>query len=170
LKETRILGICGGYQVLGRRLSDPQGIEGGILEEEGLGLIPMDTRIMPLKVTRQVTGRLKEEPRLPVRGYEIHMGRSTGHRPLTPLILLEGGEEEGYRSDDGRVLGTYLHGIFDSPSFSERLFNPVRRARGLKPVKSLDHDVIRETHLDALADLMRQSLNMAKIYRIIEGR
>jgi len=170
LKETRILGICGGYQVLGRRLSDPEGIEGRILEEEGLGLIPMDTRIMPLKVTRQVTGLLKEEPRLPVRGYEIHMGRSTGHGPLPPLILLEGGEEEGYRSDDGRVLGTYLHGIFDSPSFRERLFNPVRRARGLTPVKSLDYDAIRETHLDALADLMRQSLDMAKIYRIIEGR
>ncbi|OPL08108.1 MAG: hypothetical protein AVO33_02115 [delta proteobacterium ML8_F1] len=169
LRETRIMGICGGYQILGEVVRDPDGIEGDIAMEEGLGLIPMETRMKPFKVTRQSRGVLTDDETVAVRGYEIHMGKSLFLKAPSPLLRLENGEEEGYQSSDKRIVGTYLHGIFDSPSFREGFFNPIRREKGLKAVKSRDYEALRETYLDQLASVIRTSLDMEKIYRIVEA-
>jgi len=115
----RVVGLCGGYQMLGRRVLDPHGIEGSVREADGLGLLDVETVLEPEKTVRNVAGRslFHDEP---LSGYEIHLGRTTGPDALRPAVLIEG-RPDGAVSSDGRVWGTYLHGIFVADGFRGKL-------------------------------------------------
>ncbi len=110
-----VLGLCGGYQMLGRSIGDPQGIEGEPGTVHGLGLLDVETMIAGDKVTAPVAGRHVASG-APVTGYEIHMGRTEGADCDRPFLDL-GGRPDGAQSADGRVIGTYAHGIFASDEF-----------------------------------------------------
>jgi adenosylcobyric acid synthase len=110
-----IVGLCGGYQMLGRRVLDPKRIEGMEAEAEGLGLLDVETVMEPEKTVRAVTARSVRFGR-PLEGYEIHIGRTTGPDCARPVAAVDG-VEEGATSPDGKVFGTYLHGLFGADAF-----------------------------------------------------
>jgi adenosylcobyric acid synthase len=170
-----VAGICGGFQMLGKRIADPHGVESAREEVEGLGLLDVETTMLEFKQTHEVDGVL-----LPaagdcalagaagVSGYEIHMGETTLGplaRPLLRLARRSGrGVEllDGAVSSDGRVWGTYLHGLFDRPEVRAALLAALRRRRGLAapaaaPVSTLDLE------LDRLADHLQAHLDLAPI-------
>src|SRR5262249_42927075 len=105
-----ILGLCGGYQMLGRAIDDPQGIEGPAGQVAGLGLLDVETVLSEEKRLEAVTG--KTDDGCPLGGYEMHMGATNGPDRARPLARLADGAPEGAVSADGRVIGTYIHGLF----------------------------------------------------------
>jgi len=146
-----VLGICGGYQMLGESVSDPTGMEGRAGSQPGLGLIPARTRLFPPKITRQVAGTVRAPGWLPtpVTGYEIHNGRTEVTPGLERPWLQLAGEPDGWCAPDGRILGTYLHGLFDHVSFRQAFLARlgINRFGPADPLESaLTHleEVIRE--------------------------
>jgi adenosylcobyric acid synthase len=107
----RVLGICGGYQMLGRALADPDGVEGPAGEEQGLGLLDVETAMTGEKALRAVAGTCLANG-APFSGYEMHVGRTRGPDCARPLLRLGDGREDGAISPDGRVMGAYAHGLF----------------------------------------------------------
>ncbi|MDR5894075.1 cobyric acid synthase [Halomonas mongoliensis] len=154
----RVLGICGGFQMLGHAIHDPEGLEGPAGSSEGLGLLEFETRMVAGKQLRNVSGRLLAEG-VPIDGYEIHHGVSEGAALARPLCELAG-EPEGAVSADGRVLGSYLHGLFDRPEACTALL-----ARcGLEGAEAaVDYDAHRQRELDRLADCLEAHLDIAAI-------
>ncbi|WP_413624521.1 cobyric acid synthase [Luteibacter sp. Lutesp34] len=154
----KVIGICGGMQVLGRAVHDPDGIEGPAGSDEGLGLLDFETTLAPTKQLRTVRGRL-----LPggasVTGYEIHCGVSNGPGMTVPAVQLDDGRSDGARSDDGRVLGTYLHGLFDDPDALAALLGDA----GLDHAAPLDLRALREATLDRLADTVDAHMDTAML-------
>ena len=142
-----VLGICGGLQMLGLSIADPNGLEGAAGESAGFGWLDSRTIIRSEKRLRNVTGRLTFAEAA-VRGYEIHMGRSEGAALERPAVRLDDGTLDGAMSPDGQVLGTYLHGIFESPDGCAALL----RWAGLRSPVLVDHDAERERMLERLAD------------------
>jgi adenosylcobyric acid synthase len=110
-----VVGICGGYQMLGRKVRDPDGIEGSVRETEGLGLLDVETVMEPEKTVRNVSARSVAFS-LPLEGYEIHLGRTAGPDCSRPVAEIEG-VADGATSADGKVFGTYLHGLFAADRF-----------------------------------------------------
>jgi len=110
-----VVGICGGFQMLGRIVRDPQGIEGSVTEADGLGLLDIETVMEPEKTVRNVTARSVPFD-LPLEGYEIHLGRTTGADTRRPSAVING-VDDGAISADGKVLGTYMHGLFCADAF-----------------------------------------------------
>ncbi|WP_340161503.1 cobyric acid synthase [uncultured Hoeflea sp.] len=115
----RIIGICGGLQMLGRMVRDPQGVEGGETATEGLGFLDIETEMAPEKTVRNISARSAEYD-VALSGYEIHLGVSKGADAVRPMTILDG-RPDGAMSPDGRVSGTYLHGLFDSDEYRARL-------------------------------------------------
>ncbi|MEM8596638.1 MAG: cobyric acid synthase [Pseudomonadota bacterium] len=141
----RILGLCGGYQMLGRSIADPEGIEGPAGSDRGLGLLDIETVMTPEKRLAQVTGRHVESD-TPISGYEIHIGRTEGPDRARPLLEIDG-RAEGAVSTDGRVAGAYVHGLFASDAFRAAYL------AGLGATASdLAYDAAVDATLDALAD------------------
>lgn len=167
-----LCGICGGYQMFGTSVEDPDHLESELSISEGIGLIPMKTLLCQEKRTKLVEGNCVPFG-APVRGYEIHMGRScfqSGlHRPF--LHLMEEGivVGEGYFHKESRVIGTYLHGLFDSSSFTREFFNTIRKEKGLQAIdrKPKDYWVEKEEELSRLAETVRGALDMEAIYEIL---
>ncbi|QTP55636.1 cobyric acid synthase [Billgrantia sulfidoxydans] len=158
----RVLGICGGLQMLGRAVHDPEGLEGPAGASEGLGLLEFETRMVAGKQLRNVSGRLLPEG-VPVTGYEIHNGVSEGPALARPLVELQGGPD-GAVSDDGRVMGTYLHGLFDGPEACAALLARCGlEAQG----DAVDYRAHRQQELDRLADCLEANLDMAAIARLV---
>jgi len=154
----KVMGICGGLQMLGQWIDDPEGLEGEPGRSRGLGLLTMETRLVAGKQLHNVTGQLLPE-RTPLAGYEIHNGVTTGAALEQPLLNLEG-RPDGAVSDDGQVFGCYVHGIFDRPETCDAL---LKRA-GLKVVGSaVDYQVHREAELDRLADMVDAYLDTARL-------
>ncbi|NEL26737.1 MAG: cobyric acid synthase CobQ, partial [Xanthomonas perforans] len=110
----KLLGICGGLQMLGTHLHDPRGIEGAAGSSPGLGWLSLQTTLQPHKQLHRVHGRLLLGD-ASVSGYEIHCALSSGAALARPLLQLDDGRTDGAISDDGQVLGTYVHGVFDHP-------------------------------------------------------
>ncbi|UPG86147.1 cobyric acid synthase [Luteibacter aegosomatis] len=158
----RVIGICGGFQMLGHAVHDPQGIEGDIGSTAGLGLLDIDTVLMPRKQLLRVHGRLLAED-APISGYEIHCGTSAGPGLGRPAIRLEGGRTDGARSDDGKVMGTYLHGLFDHPEGLSALL----RACGVAAPVPLDIQALREASLDRLADTVEAHMDTEVLSRLM---
>ena len=172
-----LVGVCGGYQMLGQRLRDPHGVESAAPEVAGLGLLDMEVTFEPEKRTVQAMGVVSGEldwlrplDGAKVEGYEIHSGVNTFGED-TRYWLLPGGACNAA----GNVLGTYLHGLFDDGTLADAL---VRRARVLKGLPetavsaeeaAVDMRVYRERQFDSLARVVRESLDMEKVYAILRG-
>ena len=160
-----VMGICGGYQMMGQRIADPDGVEGSISQMPGLGLLPTETVIEGEKVTRQVRFAFlsSEEPNC--TGYEIHMGRTSAveGETLTPLVRLENGETDGCVVDR-KCAGSYIHGILDNPEVIEWLLAPY--AEKLEQPQ-LDYAAFKEEQYNKLADHVRKHLNMPLLYQIL---
>ena len=158
----RVVGICGGMQMLGRAVHDPDGIEGPPGSTEGLGLLDLETRLLPVKRLANVMGRLAESGAR-VTGYEIHCGVSEGDAMRRPAVLLDDGRTDGARSDDGRVTATYLHGLFDHP---EALAPWLGDEPGVAP--AFDIVAQREASLDRLADTVDTHMDTATLAHLLE--
>jgi len=115
----RVIGICGGYQMLGRKVHDPLGIEGGTVETQGLSLLDVETEMAPEKTVRNSTARSTEYD-APLAGYQIHLGITRGPDCVRPSAIVDGAPD-GALSPDGRIMGTYLHGVFSSDAYRARL-------------------------------------------------
>lgn len=168
-KDGKIVGICGGYQVLGSKIKDPHNVETDLGEIDGLNLLDMETTFEKEKVTTRVSAKLiNEETKNTVYGYEIHMGISKYGENIKPLFKIydKNGEKvdyfDGAINEKGNVMGTYIHGVFDGVVFREKIINELRVKKGLKKKKSEVYEYMREKELDKLADIVRQSLDMKK--------
>ena len=165
---TPVLGVCGGYQMLGETLSDPEGVEGGG-ELAGLGLLPCCTVFAPNKTRTRVEAVAVAPPfeQLPLSCYEIHMGltRRTGG---VPFARFSNGREEG--AAEGKVFGTYLHGLFDTGALVEKLAAWLMAGKGLSPqnIRVESQEEYRERQYDDLAQVVREHLDMEAVYRIME--
>ena len=149
-----VLGICGGYQILGRSVADPQGIEGAAGEDPGLGLLDVATVMTPDKRLTRVDAVTPGG--VPMQGYEIHIGATDGRDRVRPFALVEGAAE-GARSPDGRVMGSYLHGMFAGDAFRADFL-----AR-LGAASSVGYGAGVEAALDALAAHLETHLDVAAI-------
>ncbi len=163
--ETEVVGICGGFQMLGQRIDDPHGIESHNPSTPGLGLLPITTVMDRQKTLVRAEGRHLASG-LKIRGYEIHHGQTDG-RPLTPLVLREDGESIGGGSEDHRIWGTYLHGIFDADEFRRWFIDRLRIRRNLPAIRKICAVNDLEPALENLADVVRRSLKIDEIYRLI---
>ena len=173
-----VVGICGGYQMLGRVLSDPDGVEsGGTMA--GMGLLPTETVFLGEKTRTRVSGAFRQGEGIfaslsgvPFHGYEIHMGETTyleDAGPLSRLTCLDGTEKPDGAAR-GNVWGSYVHGIFDSGAFAQELVNALLSAKGLDPnAAAVDWETYQEEQYDKLAAGVRASLDMDRVYRILNG-
>jgi len=151
----KVIGVCGGFQMLGHSVTDPLGIEGKPGTSPALGLLDMNTEMTADKRLVQVQGVCAfDEDKASVSGYEIHMGTSAGSALDTPAFIIDG-RPEGARSADGQILGTYLHGLFDTPQASSALL----RWAGLHTQNTVDTSALREASLDRIADATQPLLD-----------
>ena len=155
-----VLGICGGYQLMGVEVCDPDHVEGDIQRLPGLGLLPITTTMGGEKTTRQVECEYG-------KGYEIHNGETNpvdGAKP-SPLLHLSDGREDGYRVDS-KCMGTYVHGILDNAAFVDVLLQPFSEKTRMKN-RSFDYAAFKEEQYDKLAAHVRQHVDMEQIYQIL---
>ncbi|MAT64174.1 MAG: cobyric acid synthase CobQ [Gammaproteobacteria bacterium] len=157
----RLIGICGGFQMLGRRIDDTDGVEGTPGSSSGFGLLDLHTRLRPDKCLRRRQGVLIRD-RAPVAGYEIHMGESTGTALQHPALRLDD-RDEGCVSDDGQILGTYLHGLFDRPEACRSLLE----WSGLRAPAALDYPALREAGIERMADAIAVHMDEAQLLKLI---
>ncbi len=157
-----VLGLCGGYQMLGRSIADPDGIEGPACEAAGLGLLDIETVLAGEKITRPVTARHVASGAA-VTGYEIHLGRTSGPDCARPMLEIDG-QPDGASSPDGRIIGSYVHGLFADDGF--------RRAflAGFGRGSALSYSATVETTLNALADHCEAHLDVPAILAIARSR
>ncbi|WP_036184243.1 cobyric acid synthase [Marinobacterium lacunae] len=159
----RVLGICGGYQMLGEQVDDPLGIEGPAGCSAGLGLLPVQTELKADKTLRNTRGRLMlNGDHEPVRGYEIHCGVTQVAAEAAPLLVLDQGAD-GAISDDERVAGCYLHGLFEQPEACEAFL----RWAGLARARRIDYLALREAGIDRVADTLEQYLDIAAVKSLL---
>ena len=154
----KLMGICGGFQMLGRSIADPLGLEGSPGRSAGLDLLDLDTVLEANKQLRNVTGVLAFD-NARVHGYEIHTGVSGGQALTRPAAVLDGGRADGAISDDGQVLGTYLHGIYEAPDACAALL----RWAGLREPQIIDYAMVRERAIDTLADAVERHLDIRRM-------
>jgi len=187
----KLIGLCGGYQMLGRALHDPAGLEGRPGSMAGLGLLDCETTLAAEKQLRNVTGYLQvgagpsqadappvggSEPLLRARGaknvgaggtamegYEIHMGVTTGPALAHPAVVLDDGRADGAISDDNQILGTYCHGLFDRPEALAALL----AWTGVRDIATVDLAARREADLDRLADAVEAALDAEAMRRLL---
>ncbi len=177
--EGNILGICGGYQMLGNSLKDPSGIEGSSQETEGMKLLDIDTVFVDEKITTRVKAH-SIKMGIEAYGYEIHMGICNYGHKAKPLfeIYNRGGEQsslegehnsvfDGAINTRGNIMGTYIHGIFDGVEFREHMVNKLRIKKGLDPKKSKVYECLREKEIDKLAGIVRDNIDMDVIYKVL---
>lgn len=153
----KVLGICGGFQMLGQQLHDPLGLEGEVGSSAGLGWLEMETTLEAHKQLKQVSGQLAFA-NAQLQGYEIHMGVSTGRALARPVHLLSG-QAEGALSEDGQVAGSYIHGLFDHPQACAAWLEWA----GLSEQVAYDYTQLREQSLEKLADSVQQHFNWSAL-------
>ncbi len=157
----KLLGICGGYQMLGMRIDDPLGIEGSAGQENGLGLFAMHTELREHKQLRCVQGQITGLDGARFSAYEIHCGETQFDESVRPLVEVDGGigGVDGAVSDDGQVIGTYLHGLFDEPTAC----NALLAWAGVDSMESPDVNALREQQINRLADALEQHLRIDEL-------
>lgn len=170
--DGAVLGICGGFQMLGEQLHDPDGVErGGSIA--GMGLLPVQTVFAPQKTRTRVSARIATPEGvfsaltgLTAEGYEIHMGQT---ETAAPFAVLQDGRFDG--AARGNVCGSYLHGLFDRAEIAGTLVDALCKAKGLDGINAPVFDLaeIRERELDRLAAAVRENVDMQKIYEILEA-
>ena len=157
-----VLGLCGGYQMLGQTIADPEGIEGPAATVDGLGLLDIATVMSPDKSTRLVQG-IHSATGAPIEGYEIHLGRSEGRDCARPIVTIEG-RPDGASTNDGRVQGTYVHGLFTGDAFRKAWL------ANLGIASTLAYESQIESALEALADHLEAHLDIEAILGIARSR
>ena len=164
---TPVLGVCGGYQMLGQTLRDPEGVEQKG-EMRGMGLLPCETEFTPSKARTRTAAKVLTGPfaGAAMEGYEIHMGR-TKRLAGQPLCRLENGQEEGAMQDN--VFGTYLHGLFDEGSLTEALASWLLARKGIarENFRPQSHWDYQQSQYDLLADAVRTSLDLDAVYQVM---
>jgi adenosylcobyric acid synthase len=156
----RVMGLCGGYQVLGARLNDPDGTEGAAGAVDGLGLLEVETLLGGGKALVEVSGKDRASGQA-VRGYEMHIGRTSGADCARPMLDIEG-RPDGAVSADGRVMGTYVHGLFASDAFRHAFLNSVRARES----SGVSYDALVDEVLDQLADHLARHLDTGRILNL----
>ena len=156
----KLVALCGGMQMLGRWIHDPGGVEGEPGSRRGLGLLDLETTFTEEKRLRNVEGVIfpGSEREAPLRGYEIHMGVSQGPVLQRPAAILEG-RPDGALSEDGRILATYVHGVFDRSEACAAILGWA----GLEGAHGVDLNAKREASLERLADCIEENLNLEAI-------
>jgi adenosylcobyric acid synthase len=154
----KVLGICGGLQMLGERIADPLGLEGPAGQSDGLGLLSLSTELAASKQLRNVRGRLAFGDSA-ISGYEIHAGVSSGPALEREAVRLDDGRCDGAISEDGQLLGTYLHGLFEAPDACQALL----RWAGLEAAQRIDYQAMRERDIERLADLVETHLDTTRL-------
>lgn len=162
-----VMGICGGYQIMGQQILDPNHVEGELEALPGLGLLPTITCMSGEKVTCQVKFCMCHEPSEMLEGYEIHMGVTTPleGETMQPLNYMENGNPEGCKVDD-TCMGTYIHGILDNPSFIDYLLKPYAH-KLTEEASAFDYHQFKEQQYDKLADHVRKHVNLPLVYQIL---
>jgi adenosylcobyric acid synthase len=155
----KLIGICGGMQMLGRRLHDPQGLEGAPGSVDGLGYLDFETTLQAAKQLRQVRGTLVEGGAA-ISGYEIHMGVTQGASLARPAVRFDDGRTDGAISADGQILATYLHGLFDAPEACRALL----AWAGVRDAQAQDYAALREASLERLADTCEVHLDLGALF------
>ena len=169
-----IAGICGGFQMLGREIKDSHKIESGFGKVEGLGLLNVATSFRLEKTLSQVKAKdLKSG--IKITGYEIHHGKTRyiDAIPMFEIVERQGKPAlflDGARTEDGRVWGTYIHGVFDSKTFRRDFINRIRIKKGWGVLSADGDDFDQDKEFDKLADLIRKNIDMKLLYRILERR
>ncbi|SJZ37263.1 cobyric acid synthase [Selenihalanaerobacter shriftii] len=182
-RGTQVIGICGGYQMLGKRLADPHKMETIGKVVQGLDLLNINTIFNPTKVTTQVTGNIINQRGFlgnlateKVSGYEIHMGDTELGEQVEPLIEIknqmnqEVSRLDGAVSSDGQIFGTYLHGIFDNDDFRNSFINHLRKKKGLSEIdfsQQLSTSQKREDAYEKLAEVVRNNVDIKMVYEIM---
>ena len=189
-KGRAIVGICGGYQMLGLQVRDPRGVEGASGAQRGLGLLPVETDLASEKTTRRVSARANGGPGffaeckgMEVAGDEIHRGRTAPASEVPALFTCADGTPDGAAARDGAVWGTYIHGIFDAPGFRRAWLRSLARgtasgasgrtargtaARATERVGPGEHQRdVTEREIDRLADIVEASLDMDRLCEIV---
>lgn len=175
----KVFGICGGFQMLGQLISDPDGVEGAAGESEGFKLLQCTTLLEKEKQLRNRQGRMflaagaepgvSDESSVKVSGYEIHVGVTKGQDCERPVVVYKTETldlvNDGAVSDDNHVAGTYLHGLFDSPAAQ----NGLLAWAGLRSNSGIDLDQVRETQLERLADCLEQHISVDDLLASIRG-
>lgn len=164
---TPVLGVCGGYQMMGEKLQDPHHIEGDLEEMHGMGLLPTETTFTNLKTRTRFTAdvKAKDFEGAKLDGYEIHMGESIVKGD--PFLTLENGKDDGCAC--GTNFGTYLHGLFDTGELTEKLVKYLCDRKGIKYSEAapISHSAYVEKQYDILADGVRAAMDFDKIYKIM---
>ena len=156
----KLIGLCGGFQMLGTAIHDPHGLESEVGSSAGLGLLAFETTLEREKQLHRIRGVLALAS-APVQGYEIHMGISRGPALERPALHLDE-RTDGAISEDGQILGTYLHGLFDTPAACDALL----AWAGLEAPQSPDHIARREAGIERLADAVEQHLDMRMLEQL----
>jgi adenosylcobyric acid synthase len=168
-KGTPVLGICGGYQMLGEKLSDPENVEHGG-EMAGIGILPIETVFAGQKVRTRVSGQAAGSPfeHVRIEGYEIHMGKSVSTKNAQPFCIFPDGHTDGVSLEN--AWGTYLHGLFDTGELVTALAEFLLTRKGLSTgnYEAVSHKAYQEEQLDILAKEVRSGLDMEAIYRAME--
>jgi adenosylcobyric acid synthase len=187
-KEGIIIGICGGYQILGNKIKDPYEVETDLKEIEGMKLLDVDTIFEEEKITTRVKAYISSNSlksnnldyisdedlqRSEVYGYEIHMGICRYGKEAEALFHIKdkNAQEVSYKdgaiNKQGNIMGTYIHGIFDSIYFRQYIVNMLREKKGISLKKSQIYENIREKEIDKLADIVRSSIDIEGIYKLM---
>jgi len=176
---TPVIGICGGHQILGRRIYDPHGVESEMVEAEGLGLLDMETVFQRRKTTRQVhasvaanKGLLQGMNGIDIRGYEIHMGkcRAANEPACFHVVATQNGNRaynDGAIDQRGIVFGTYIHGLFHNGDFTRCFLKNLSTLRNVPYLEG--SPLVKDAAYDRLAEIVRTSLDMKKVYEIVFG-
>jgi adenosylcobyric acid synthase len=154
-----VLGICGGYQMLGRTVADPHGIEGPPSKVEGLGLLAVDTVLEGDKVLVEVAGKVQG---VAFKGYEMHIGRTTGS--VTPLLELDG-HDQGAVSGNGRIAGCYIHGLLTDDNQRRHWLQRLGAA-----TSDLDYEADVDATLDRLADHIEKHIDCDRLLALAKAR
>ncbi len=160
----KVMGICGGYQMLGEKISDPQGIESDIIEATGLGFLPVTTELKQHKQLTREKGSLQlpGQESVKVSGYEIHAGVTVIVKETAPIQLSE--KVDGCLGMDQQVFGSYLHGIFEQPEAC----GAILRWAGLNNAEGVDFAQIRENGINRIADAIEQHMDLEKLWSLIK--
>ncbi|MBW1887769.1 MAG: cobyric acid synthase CobQ, partial [Deltaproteobacteria bacterium] len=170
----KIIGLCGGYQIMGKSIKDPSGVESNREKVTGLNLLPIETILEEEKIVRKVTGTCLMNGKR-VRGYEIHMGKSSILENIgEPFLRIHkpGAKRswsDGCCVNKGQVCGTYIHGLFDSPGFRGDFLNRIRIDKGLKTRVPRQGRIARFHQYDILADHFEIHCDVEKILSMIQG-
>ena len=159
-KGKAVYGICGGYQMMGKWIKDPDHVEGNIDLVPGLGILPVETTITEEKVTEQC--KFTYQNKLEGKGYEIHMGETVCDDP-NPLCMINDEKEDGYLLNE-HTWGTYIHGIFDNAA----IVNSILEVSGQEVTTQMDFQQFKEEQYDKLANLIRENIDMDYVYKSME--